>query len=343
MGWSNLAATIKDIAALAGVSRATASRALGGYGYVSEEARKKVLVAAEKLRYKPHALAKSMVTGRTGTIALLVADIENPFFAKVARGVSDAITPDGYNLIVCSTNENLREEKLAIDGLCQKKVDGLILAPVSYVDATHLKELVDQHIPVVLVDRLVTGVEADIVAVTNMEGSYEAVRHLVQSGHERIGFLGDSVSTTAERLDGYRKALGDAGLAVRDEYVMLGEYSIESGYREAVSLLSGTNRPTAVFAASNFMTIGLLTAVKDMGISVPGELAVVGFDDMDWFQLTTPTITAVAQPVYELGRVAAQRLIRRIAGDATRPEITRLPTRLMIRESSGSVIRRIGS
>lgn len=327
--------TVEDVAKLAGVSRATACRALGGYGYVGEATKTKVLEAASKLKYSPHAIAKSMVTGRTRTVGLVVGDIENPFFASVARGVSDAITPEGYNLIVCSTNESLKDEAIALEGLYQKQVDGLIVAPVSSTDGSQIKDLTKRGVPVILVDRPSEGLDVDFVGVANSEGAYEAVRHLLQRGHRRIGFLGDSIATTVERLEGYRRALSEEGVPVDESLIRIGAYSVENGYRSAVSLLSGTPCPTAVLAASNFMTTGLLMAIKDMQLRVPDQVAIVGFDDMDWLKLVSPAITAVAQPVYELGRVSAQHLLRRIAGDTRPKEFTRLSTRLIVRESSG--------
>jgi len=322
---------------LAGVSRATAARVLGGYGYVSEEARQKVYEAARQLGYRPHSIAQSMVTGRTKTIGLVVGDIENPFFAKMARGVSDTIIHEGYNLIVCSTNENPIDERSAIDGLCRKKVDGLIIAPASRREHSHIDELIEHKFPVVLVDRVLDVAGVDMIAVTNVEGAFDAVKHLLERGYREIAFLSDSfeISSNVERFEGYKRALAEKGLPIREDYIRTGSYTVEAGYREAVSLLSGTVRPEAVFAANNFMTIGVLRAAKDMHIAIPGQLALVGFDEMDWLELVSPTITAIAQPVYELGQVAAQRLLRRIAGDMTRPEVIRLSTRLIPRESSG--------
>jgi LacI family transcriptional regulator len=331
-----LRATITDVARVAGVSRSTASRVIGEYGYASESAKKRVLEAARELGYRPHAIARSMVTGRTGTIGLVVADIENPFFARCARGANDAITPEHHNLIVCSTNENVHDEIRAIDGLCQKQVDGLIISMASRDSLDHIASITAGEVPVVLIDRVADDPQAefDAVAASNVEGAYEAVCHLISSGHKRIGFLGDSIITTSERLTGYKQALTENNMAISEPNIRIGSYSVEGGYREAVSLLSAKNPPDAVLASSNFTTIGLLMAIEDMDLVVPDEVAVVSFDDMEWCKLTSPTITAVSQPAYEMGRVAAQQLLRRISGDKSRPELTRLPTRLIVRESS---------
>jgi LacI family transcriptional regulator len=331
----NLAVTIEDVAKAAGVSKSTASRVLGKYGYVSDETRRKVLEAARVLNYRPHALAKSLVTGRTGTIGLLVADIENPFFARIARGVSDAISPEDYDLIVCSTNENLLEECHAVRTLRNKQVDGMVIAPATTDDYSHIEELAEEGIPMVLVDRFIESLKLDCVAVTNAEGTREAIDHLAGLGHLRIAFLGDSTSTTHERLDGYRQAMAEHGFSMDDRLVRITDYPVQSGYREAISLLCQDSPPTAVFAASNFMTIGALQAARDMNIRIPDELSIVGFDDLEWYGFVAPPITAVRQPVYELGRIAAQSLLQRINGDNSRPAVLRLPTRLIVRKSSG--------
>lgn len=331
----NLGATIEDVAKAAGVSKSTASRALGKYGYVSDETRKKVLEAARALNYRPHALAKSLVTGRTGTIGLLVADIENPFFARIARGVSDAISPEDYDLIVCSTNENPLEECHAVRALSNKQVDGMVIAPAMSDDYSHIEELAEEGIPMVLVDRFIDSLRLDCVAVTNPEGSEDAIDHLAALGHYRIAFLGDSTSTTHERLDGYRQALMKHGFKLDDRLIRITDYPVQSGYREAISLLCQDSPPTAIFAASNFMTIGALEAARDMNIGIPDRLSLVGFDDLEWYDFVAPPITAVRQPVYELGRIAAQSLLQRIKGDDSRPTVIRLPTRLIIRKSSG--------
>jgi len=328
--------TIKDVAKIAGVSKATVSRALGEYGYVKKETKRKVLNAAREIGYKPDVIARSMVTGHTRTIGLVVADIENPFFARLAHGINDTLTSEDYNLIVCGTNESIDEERKVIEGLTQKRIDGLIIAPTSSREGTHISEFFQNKLPVVLVDRVIEDVKFDAVCVKNTEGSYKAVWHLIQNGYKKIGFLSDSfaISSNAERLEGYKRALNDAGIELDMSLIREGIYTIESGYRESVSLLFNSNKPTAVFTANNFMTIGLLKAVKDMELIIPNDLAIISFDDMVWFDLISPTITAVAQPIYEIGQVAAQRLLIRIGGDKQSPQVIRLSTKLIIRESS---------
>ncbi len=328
---------IKDVAKAAGVSQATASRALGNYGYVSVKAREKVLAAAKKLNYKPHAIAKSMVTGRTKTVGFIVGDIENPFFAGVAQSINSIITPEGYNLMVYTTNESLQEEQAAIKTFIERRVDGLMIAPTCLKEHSHIDEAIKMGIPVVLVDRVLDNVNADIVAVENVEGAYKAVNYLIKLGHTNIGFLTDSldIGSNKERLDGYIKALNESNIPIKDTLITSGKYTIKDGYRSAITLINNKIKPTAVFTSNNFMTEGLLFAAKDVGIKIPEELAVLGFDDMEWYKLLSPSISVVEQPIHEIGYTAARCLLRRMLGDTSRHKLMRLPTKLVIRESTG--------
>jgi len=333
-----LGANIKDVAKVAGVSVATASRVLGGYGYVSEEAREKVLEVAKKLKYKPHAIAKSMITGRTKTVGFIVGDIENPFFAGIARAVNNIIIPEGYNLLVYTTYENILEEQKAVETFTERRVDGIIIAPTCIREHSHIDGAIELGIPVVLVDRVLNGIGLDTVAVQNVEGAYEAVKYLIEIGHTNISFLSDSldINSNRERLDGYIKALEAYNIPIDETLIRSGKYTVEDGYRSTVALISNKKRPSAIFTSNNFMTEGLLLATKDMGINIPEELAVIGFDDMKWYQLISPSISVVAQPVHKIGHTAARRLMRRMLGDSSRPELIRLPVKLIIRESTGA-------
>jgi LacI family transcriptional regulator len=335
-----LGINIKDVAKAAGVSPATASRALGNYGYVSTKAREKILAAAKKLNYKPHAIARSMVTGRTKTVGFIVGDIENPFFAGVAESMNAILIPEGYNLMVYTTNENLQEEQTAVIICIERRIDSLMIAPTCSKEHSHIDEAIKMGIPVVLVDRALDKVNADIVAVENFEGTYEAIKYLIGLGHTEIGFLTDSldIRSNKERLDGYVKALNESNIQVKDTLIMSGKYTIKDGYRGAIALINNKIKPTAIFASNNFMTEGLLFAAKDMGIKIPEELAILGFDDMDWYKLLSPSISVVAQPIHEIGETAARCLLQRMFDDTSCHKIVRLPTKLVIRESTGKEI-----
>ncbi|MFA6657410.1 MAG: substrate-binding domain-containing protein [Mesotoga sp.] len=333
-----MAATLDDIAKETGLSRATVARAIGKYGYVSKKAREKVIAAAKKLNYKPNYIAKSMATGETKNIGLIVGDIQNPFFSTIARAISDVIVPEGYSLIVTSTDEKVEVEKTSIDRFFQKQVDGLILAPVSRSNSDHLKDLVKSEIPIVLIDRIIEGLDVDMIVSDDVGGGFEAAEYLLELGHRRIGFLSDTldISTNYDRIAGYSKALSKYGIAEKQSWVKLGGFRVEGAYKSGVSLLSQNKDITAVIATNNYMAAGLLLAAKDMGIEIPRDLSVISFDDIVWFDLCNPPITSVAQDTREIGSIAAKRILMNIKGQRYEKGLTRLPTRLIIRESCTS-------
>lgn len=327
--------TIRDVAKLAGCSQATAARVLGGYSYASEETRRKVLAAAEALGYRPNRLARSMVTGRTQTIGLVVGEIDNPFFAALARAVIETVREHGYTVLLANSDENLRVEEDVLTVMKEQRVDGCVIAPVSS-RKTSLDELLRSDMPVVLVDRGLAGAEVDTVLIENEEGACQAVSHLIQHGHTRIAVIHGDLdrSSNEERLRGYRRAFAEAGLPI-DESLVRPAYEIEDAYRVVSELLREPDRPTALFTAHNHASLGAVHAIREAGLSVPEDIAVVGFDDTDWATLVKPQLTAVAQPVYEMGRTAAELLLRRMEGDQRPPVRVRIASRLMIRASCG--------
>ncbi|HEY1478673.1 MAG TPA: LacI family DNA-binding transcriptional regulator [Gaiellales bacterium] len=336
-----MAGTIRDVAREAGVSQATAARALAGYGYVSDTTLRRVRQAATSIGYRPNALARSLVSGATKTIGVVLGDIENPFFAAAARGLADVLERDGYTLLLANSDEDLARERRAVEALYAHQVDGLAVVPSSGDDGAHLAAILREGRPVVLLDRSIAGLDADAVLVDNRSGAERAVRHLLELGHRRIGLVGDSpgISSTAERIDGYRAALAAAGIPADDALVSLGGSTIEQGRRSALQLLERPDRPTALFTVNNFMTAGAMMAVRELALRMPDELALVGFDDLDWTTLVEPPITVVAQPVAELGRTVAELLLERIAGDQSPPREIRLRTRLVVRGSCGGGAR----
>jgi LacI family transcriptional regulator len=334
--------TIKEVAIRAGVSPATASRVAGNYGYVSEKNRRKVLAAIQELGYHPNAIARSMVTKSTHTIGLVVTDITNPFFAHLARGVENITWPAGYTLILANTDEDIIREESVVHTLLEKQVDGLILVPASSQPTPYLENLVKQGIPLVLLDRTVYNLGVDAVMVDNENGAFQAVSHLINLGHQRIGMVIDNLdtSTNAERLAGYRKALQSAGIPVEESLVQSCQYTQQSAFVITSEMLRRQNRPTALFTANNFMTIGVLQAIQQENLKIPEDIALVGFDDLEWIALNYPQITTVAQPVYEMGSVAAQRLLAHLHGDNTSSMEIRLKTTFIIRQSCGAGSRK---
>jgi LacI family transcriptional regulator len=329
--------TIRDVATRAEVSQATAARALGGYGYVSSAARRAVLQAAEELGYRPNAVAKALVSGSTKTIGLIVGDIENPFFAAAARGLADVVEDEGYTLLLANSDEDLERERQAVDVFRTQLVDGLVIAPVSGNDGHHLRLLEADNRPLVLMDRAVRGLQVDTVLVDNAGGARKAVDHLIAFGHDRIGVVSDAeeISSTAERLRGYRRALRDAGIEPDPGLVSVGPSTRAGGYEAARALLERVDRPRAIFTLNNFMTAGAVRAIRDLGLRIPDDVALVAFDELEWTTLVDPPITVVAQPVAELGRVVGSRLLARLRGDAGPARRTRLRTELIVRASCG--------
>ncbi|HYO33736.1 MAG TPA: LacI family DNA-binding transcriptional regulator [Nocardioidaceae bacterium] len=333
----NRTPTIPDVAALAGVSSATAARALGGYGSVSATARAKVTAAAEDLGYRVNGVARSMITGRTMTFGVVVGDIENDFFSRVVRGFSDVARVAGFATIVASTDERLDNERSAVRVFSERRVDGLLVAPASMVDGRHLREARDAGAAVVLIDRKIHRVGLDTVLIDSVTAARSAVEHLTVQGHERIGLItgvgagegppgGEAaVSTSADRLAGYREALEAAGLSYDPTLVRPGDFHLDAARSRAADLLSSPERPTAVFATDGVLTLGALLAIRDVGLRCPEDVSLVGFDDPAWASVVRPRVSVMAQPVHELGAVAARRLLARVAGDASR---VRAPVKL---------------
>jgi LacI family transcriptional regulator len=354
--------TISEVAHDAGVGRATAARTLGGYGYVSPELRERVLAAAERLGYRANALARSMSTGVSHTLGVIVADIGNPFFAGVVRGISDASRARGFDTLVLSTHEDLAEEIAAMDVLMDKRVDGIIVASTALgpTSSAHIEEARSRGIPVVLVDRAVPGLDdLDAVVIDNREASREAVAALIAAGHRRIGFVwGPPVAerlerrrelaeaaarnlwTDGERLRGYLDALDDAGLPFDADLVMVGPKTEERAILEVERMLRLDDRVTALFCTETDAVTGALRAIRAAGLRIPADVSLIGFDDSSWAAVMDPPLTMIEQPMLALGTRAAEVLLASIdgSGDAAAPPVDptgrhTLDTRLIARES----------
>lgn len=333
-----MSVTIRDVARAAGVSTATAARALGGYGHASPAARRKVSESARRLGYRPNVVARALVSRATTTVGLVVGDIENPFFAAAARGLADVMDAHGYTVLLANADEDAGRERRAVDALRARQVDGMVVVPAPGASPEHLAELVTAGVPLVLLDRAVVGVAADSVLARNVAGARAAVAHLAGLGHRRIGVVSDSpeITSSAERIQGYRQALRAAGIAPEPGLISIGGPTRDDGEAAALRLLDRPDRPTAVFTANNFMTVGALRAARSLGLRIPEDVALVGFDDLDWTTLVQPPVTVVRQPVADLGRVAGERLLRRLEGDAGPPRRIRLDANLIVRGSCGA-------
>lgn len=339
-------ATIKDVARAAGVSPSTVSRVVRNSGYVSEKARAAVLEAIERLGYHPNAVARSMTQQRTQTIGVVISDIANPFFPSVVRGLDDVAHSNGYKLIVCNSDEDPAKEREAVHVLLSRQVDGLVVASTGGA-VQDLSTALKRGVPVVLLDRIIRLPGADAVGINNTEAAYQAVRHLLQLGHRRIGIIlgPQHVHTSRARLAGYVKALREYGVEPDPELQWYGDFKETGGYAGTQALLALRDRPTALFTTNNLTTTGALIALREADISFPDEIALVGFDDIPWARIVRPALTVVEQPTYLLGTTAAQLLFARLNGRETSPlgRTIQLQANLVVRESCGARQRRPGN
>lgn len=334
--------TIKDVAAKAGVSLATTSRALSGRGYVSEETKSLVFQAAAELGYKPHAAARSLKLQRTNNVGLIIADIVNPFYAFLADGVLTCSQQLDYRVILCATEEDTAMERDYLMVLMEQRVDGIIAVPGGH-NLAQWQEVIDLGIKLVLVDREIAGLTGhDTVTVDNVQGAYSAIEHLIGLGHQRIGIINGPVSATTghDRLQGYYNALEQAGILAQEELIQIGSFKRDSGFQATHRLLSLSNPPTAIFATNNVLGEAAMFAIRERKLSIPDDVSLVMFDDVPWASLTTPRLTVVAQPTHSLGFIAMEILDQRLAHadeDDSEPVKTVLQPELIVRDSSIAV------
>lgn len=302
--------TLKEVAALAGVSVSTVSRALDGKSYVSDKTRKAVQQAAKKLEYRPNALAKSLKSGSTHTLALLIPDIQNPYLPMMVRGVEDEARNRGYTLILCNTDESIEAEREYLERLKNRWVDGFIISSMRE-GAEHVRALKEESFPVVLTARYYGG-EFDTVAIDNVEAARAAVEYLLNLGNRRIAIaLGNTeLNVYRDRLKGYEKALNDAGMAVDNNLIVCEKTS--EAMMERIAELARKEQADAVFATSDLKAIAVMRAIADAGRRIPEDVAVMGFDDIAMGALIEPPLTTVRQPLYDIGREAARKLIAQI-------------------------------
>jgi DNA-binding LacI/PurR family transcriptional regulator len=340
-------ATLSDIAATIGVAPMTVSRVVNGTGYVSDETREKVMTAVRKMSYRPNGVARNLKRQRTDTVGLVLGDISNPYSTELANAVREVLSVRGYNLFICISEHSAKEDITAFESLVDHNVDGIIVATRSNAEGDeHLLEIVDGDMPVVVVGRDFHHDLVDFVSADNLTGGFEATRHLIDLGHRRIGFIGATLNNkgSLKRLQGYLNALEVHDIDI-DERLITGRrdaasevpgYSTERmGYEGMKRLLSLPKRPTAVFARNDFTAVGAMTAIKEAGLSIPKDLAIVGFDDIPLAVHTVPPLTTVRQPMRLQGQLAAEMLVSRIAGKEPRQRTERiLNCELIIREST---------
>lgn len=329
-------ATMEDVARAANVSMSTVSHVLNGTRKVSVETVRAVNEAMQKTGYLPNMLARSLAGSSSSTIGVAFSALTNHYFSETVRAIEAECAKNGLMMLFADTHDDPQQEIKVVQALHQRRVDGLLLAPTTDPELRTLEYLRSNKIPSVLVDRF-TPEEFDQVGVENKQSSMKLVSHLIEHGHRRIGFISGTagLSTTEERLDGYRAALEKAGLPFDEDLVRCGESSSEPARLATHRLLALDPRPTAIMAANNLMTIGTMQALRDSRIEVPSEMALVGFDDFDWADIFSPRLTVMAQPLEELGARAVELLINRIKRPDEHRQIVRLAPTLRVRNSCG--------
>lgn len=331
-------ATIKDVAKRAGVSISTVSNVMAGRTSVGEALRERVRAAIRDLDYHPNQIARSLKVKQTNMIGMVIPDITNPYFPELMRGAEDAARERGYLLVTANTDERLDLEREVISAFRSRCVDGLLLASTAAAgEVSHIRIVSDSGVPVVLVDRVPEGLLLDAVSVDNVKGAESCVRHLIRTGHRDIAIITGSLTTDVgrERLEGYRSALEEAGMEIRSELVFEGDFRERCGYRLGKEILLRRSPPSALFVSNGAMALGVLLALDETGFACPRDIALATFDDFPVGHAYHPHLTAVAQPVYELGSRSATLVIDRIEGRRTGgPVHLRLPAELRIREST---------
>ena len=329
-------ATIKDVAALAGISYTTVSHVLNRTRPVSDAVRKKVEEAITQLDYVPSAVARSLKAKSTATIGLLIPNGINPYFAELARGIEDYCERNGFCVILCNSDDNLQKQRNYLRVLLEKRVDGLIVSSVGGDDSL-VESLAAVRTPLVIVDRDLENITADLVRIDHELGAWLATSHLLELGHRHIACICGPAQTSVARmrLAGYQRAMTEAGIQVQDSWVVESDFTGPSGYQAACTLLE-TDRPTAIFAANDMVGIGVLRAAAERNVRVPADLSVVGFDDIQMSQFVYPALTTVGQSILQLGERAAEVLLRRIAARGEVHEVRQsiVAPSMVLREST---------
>ncbi len=328
-------ATIKDIARLARVSHTTVSRVINGRPGVKPSTKERIVRLVKELDYQPNLVARSLVVRKSKTLGLIITTIRNPFYIELAQGIEETASSYGYTVVLCCTNYDLSLEGEHIRELKRRGVDGIILTS-AHIKDEHVAALVEDGFPLVLVNRRIMDRElfarVDYIGVDNLKGGEMAVEHLLKMGHKRIGSLESSV--TMERMEGACRALGRYGLRLEDELVFGGDYLKGTGYEAARRFLSLSCPPTAIFSLNDYMALGVYDALLERGVKVPEDIALVGFNDIEFASHRMVGLTTISQKKYTLGAMAVQRLIERIEGGSPGGKWI-LEPELVIRRSCG--------
>lgn len=327
--------TIYDVAREAGVSMATVSRVVNNNPNVKPQTRKKVIEAIEKLKYRPNAVARGLASKKTTTVGVVIPDISNNIFAEVARGIEDIATMYHYNIILCNADKQKDKEIRVINTLLEKQVDGLLFMGGTITDE-HLRAFESSTIPVVLCATSDPNATAPYVDIDHEAAAYDAVQALIAAGHRDIAMMSGTLEDPTvgyARHQGYKKALQEAGIAFREDYVRVGDYSYESGMELMHYFLNLPERPTALFSANDEMAIGAIHTIQDFGLSVPDHISVISVDNIRMASMVRPQLTTVAQPMYDIGAVSMRLLTKFMNKETVDDTRVILPHRLIERQT----------
>ncbi|PLS17341.1 LacI family transcriptional regulator [Bacillus sp. M6-12] len=332
--------TIDDVAEKAGVSKTTVSRILNGnFGHNKAETREKVLQVIKELDYQPNALAKGLKQMKTNTIGIVLSNLKNPFWIRVLEGVEDVCHRNGYSLMICNSNENAKLEEDHIKGLRQRQVDGTIVN-ATLKNKNLYGALLEKDYPIVSINRDIFDLPIDMVLMNNISGAKQGVEHLIDQGKRSILLMVypvEGVSPRLHRIDGYKQALERKGIPVYEDDIVIVSEGKGKAREKVKEILSGTKHYDAIFSTNNLMTLEILEGIKQIGLRVPNDIALLGYDETVWSMHIEPPLTTVKQPAYEMGEIAAKRLIKLIESKRKlKPETVLLEPELIIRKSCGS-------
>ena len=327
--------SIKEVAQAAGVSTATVSRVLSNKPHVRQELKEHVLKVAQEMNYRPNGLARSLRTQKADIIGLIVSDIQNPFFTMVSRAVEDAASEQGLNVFLCNSDSSPEKEAMYLEHMRDQRISGLIISP-SDEFRQNFSILRGSHLPVVIIDRQYSGEDIDCIQTNNFEAAFLATSHLAEHGYENIAAIfGSESSTGRERHAGYIEALNTFNIPKNDKYIKFIPATELDGFLATKALLTQPNPPRALFASNGLLAAGALRALHHLDIRIPDQLALLTFDDTPWAALTSPKLSVIAQPTYDIGRTAFELLAKRMNNPERAARTLTLNSQMILRNSCG--------
>lgn len=326
--------SIRDVAKKAGVSIATVSHVINKSRFVTNETKNKVLLAIKELGYYPSAAAKSLMSNESKIIGIVFSDISNPFFTEIYMGIEYVLAENNYEVSLANTGESIIKQEKVLQAMLSRGVDGLIIAPTNKESET-LDFIVESEIPVVFLDRYGAYPDIDIIQIDNKLAAYNATSHLILDGHTKIGIvIGlENITTTHQRLEGYKQALDEYGIPFEKRFVIRGASEKEKAYKGVLKLLKSKEWPSAIFSTNNLMTLGVLEAFREQNVNCPEDIGLICFDDPVWAEICFPPLSVVKQPTFEIGSRTAKILLRKIQEEKTEIISESLEAKLIIRGS----------